>query len=113
LGELQIEEGEQEYFIELLMGGSASGRGEAASGRPPAASSATGQPAKKEVASEPEAWIPGKARESKPDMSKGKGKSSEVTPRGKSEPDIKVGDKATEGRRGRPTLMPTRGLGTK
>jgi hypothetical protein len=94
-GELQIGEGEQEYFIELLMGGSASGGGESAPGRPPAASSATAQPAKKEVALEPEARNPKKARESKPNMSKGKGKSSEGAPRGKSEPDIKTGGKET------------------
>jgi hypothetical protein len=74
LRELQIEEGEQEYFIELLMGGSASGGGEAAPGRPPAASSSMGQPAKKGVASEPEVRDPGKAQDSKPGMSKGKEK---------------------------------------
>jgi hypothetical protein len=50
-----------------------------------------GQPAKKGVASEPEARNPGKARESKLDMSKGKGRSSEGAPGGKSEPDIKTG----------------------
>jgi hypothetical protein len=42
LKELQIEEGEKEYFIELHMSGSALSWGEVASERPPAASSTTG-----------------------------------------------------------------------
>jgi hypothetical protein len=47
LRELHIEEGEKEYFIELLMSGSASGGGEVASERQPAASSTTANPPKR------------------------------------------------------------------
>ncbi len=53
--ELQFDEGEQEYLIELLMGGSASGESKVPPERPPAASSVTGQPAKKGKAVKPEA----------------------------------------------------------
>jgi hypothetical protein len=128
LRELQIEEGEQEYFIELLMGGSTLGGGKAAPGRAPAAGSTTGQPAKKGVASEPEAQNPGKARESKPNTSKGKGRSSKEAPGEKNQPGIKTGGKrlarrvgrsqrgdgrAAGSRRGRLTLLLTRDLRTR
>jgi hypothetical protein len=92
-GELQIEKGEKEYFIELLMSSSTLGGGEVATERPHAASSTTGQPAKKEVAPQPEARNPEKARESKPVTSKGKRRSSGGAPRGESEPDTKTGEK--------------------
>jgi hypothetical protein len=100
LKELQIEEGEKEYFIELHMSGSALGGGVVASERPPAASSMTGRPAKNGVASVPEARNSEKAWESKPDTSKGKGRSSKGAPRGKSEPDIKTGKKEAGARCG-------------
>ncbi len=89
--ELQIEEGEKEYFIELLMSSSAQGGGEVASERPPAANSTTDQPAEKGVASVLGAWNPEKAQGSKLDTSKGKERSSKEAPREKGEPDIKTG----------------------
>jgi hypothetical protein len=99
LKELQIE-GEQEYFIELLMGGSTSGGGKTTPGRPPAASSTAGQPAEKGVASPPEAQNPGKAQESKPDTSKRKGKGSKEIPKEMNEPDIKTEGKESGTRGG-------------
>jgi hypothetical protein len=45
--DLQIEEGEKGYFLELLMSGSTLGRGGGVSERPSAANSKTSQPAKK------------------------------------------------------------------
>jgi hypothetical protein len=75
--ELQFGEEEQEYFIELLMGGSAAGGCKAALERLPAASSTAGQLARKGGAAELEAQPQGEARESKPAMNKEKGRSSE------------------------------------
>jgi hypothetical protein len=71
--DLQIEEREKDYFLELLMGGSAPSEG--AAERPAAVSSKTGQLAKKEA-----------TRGVKPAPSKGKRKGSERTPKGGSEP---------------------------
>jgi hypothetical protein len=75
--ELQVSEEEQEYFIELLMGGSAAGGCKAALERPSAASGTTGQPAMEGGAAKPEAQTQGEVRESKPATDKEKGRSSE------------------------------------
>ncbi len=88
-GDLQIEEGEKDYFLELLIGGSAPGRSGGASERPSAANSKTSQPAKKEA-----------AREGKPVTSKGKGRSSEVAPKGESESNTKTGIEGVGARNG-------------
>ncbi len=100
LGELQIEKGEKEYFIELLMSGSALGGGEVASERPPAASSTTSQPAKKEVAPEPMARNPKEARGSKLVTSKGMGRNSGGAPKEMSEPNTKTGEEEAGTRSG-------------
>jgi hypothetical protein len=88
-GDLQIEEGEKDYFLELLMGGSALGGGGGTSERPSSANSKTSQPAKKEA-----------AREGKPATSKGKGTSSEGAPKGGSEPNTKTGIEGVAARSG-------------
>jgi hypothetical protein len=82
------------------MSSSASGGGEVAPERPPAASSTTGQPAKKEVALETEARNPGEARRSKPVTSKGGGRSSGGAPREGSEPYTKMGEEEASMRSG-------------
>ncbi len=87
--ELQIGEGEKDYFLELLMGGSAPGGGGGVSERPSEANSKTGQPAKKEA-----------ARGGKPAASKGKGRSSEGVPKGGSESSTKAEGKEAGARSG-------------
>ncbi len=82
LGELQVSEEEQEYFIELLMGGSVAGRCKAALERPPAASGTTGQPARKTGAAELEAQPQGENQGGKPATGKEKGKSREGASKG-------------------------------
>ncbi len=67
--DLQVKGREKEYFLELLMGGSAPSKG--AAEKPTVVGSKAGQPAKKEA-------TPG----SKPASSKGKRKGSEKTPKG-------------------------------
>jgi hypothetical protein len=78
--DLQIEEREKDYFLELLMGGSAPSEG--AAERPAAVGSKAGQLAKKEA-----------TRENKPALSKGKRKGSEKTPKGGSGTSARPGKK--------------------
>jgi hypothetical protein len=75
--DLQIEEREKDYFLELLMGGSAPSEG--AAERPATVSSKTGQPAKKEA-----------TLGDKPAPSKGKRKGSERTPQGRKRAECQV-----------------------
>jgi hypothetical protein len=89
LKELQIEEGEKEYFLELLMGGAALGGSGGESERPSAANSKMSQPAKKEA-----------PREGKPVTSKGKGRSSEGVLKGGSELNTKTGKEEVGARSG-------------
>ncbi len=77
--ELQIEEGEKDYFRELLMGGSAPGGGGEAVEGPSAVCSKTSQPTKKEAA-----W------KSKPATSKGKGRSNGGSPKEGGKPSTKT-----------------------
>jgi hypothetical protein len=96
--ELQIGEGEQEYLIELLMVGSASGESKATPERPPRASNTMGQPAKKGEAMKPEAQSQGEARGNKPVTNKEKGRSSEGASKGEGKPGIRTGGKETGAR---------------
>jgi hypothetical protein len=93
--ELQIGEEETEYFIELLMGGSAAGGCKAALERPPAASGTTSQSARKGGAAELEAQPREETRESKPAMGKEKGRSSEEASKGENKPGTRTKGKET------------------
>jgi hypothetical protein len=115
--ELQIEEGEKGYFLELLMGGSASGGGGEAVETPSAASSKTRQPAKK-----------GAVQKGRPATSKGKGKSNGEVPKEGDESSTKTrkeeagaqsggepkeGNQAAGARRYHLTSLATRDQGTR
>jgi hypothetical protein len=83
--DLQIEEREKDYFLELLMGGTAPSEG--AAERPATVSSKTGQPVKKEA-----------TLGDKPAPSKGKRNGSERTPKGGSEPSARSEKKEASAR---------------
>jgi hypothetical protein len=91
--ELQVSEEEQEYFIELLMGGSAVGGCKAALERLPAASGTAGHPAGRGGAAEQKAQLQGEVRESKPAADKEKGRSSEGAFKGEDNSGTRTGER--------------------